>query len=353
MAVKFGSNRDAYRAGISGARSYPGSSGRGYKSSFQRGRRSGNKFRSNRKLNQTRNNYGRNTNKTFMTEAGDKLGNAIRSGGKKVKDMGIGAYAAMLRAGKELIMDPMMKASENKQIMGDLYKNKKSMDFIRDSVMTPENEAFYQKYKKLAGFASDNQERERLMGIANSARQNAQISSRINYGLGQLGYDTLGKEPFESYTTAMFGEANPRFNMKNFTAGIESTGIGKAFLAEADKAQAEESGKSMVGNAMKSFGSPRATFTTPAEMNREIKDYNNVVSSEDILPIPLPISNQPNMDDYNQIISPPFNATNTYPDLNFSYIRNKVFPGMNLEDITQEDLNNLSQQERFLLGYSG
>ena len=159
----------------------------------------------------------------------------------------------MLRAGKELIMDPMMKASENKQIMGDLYKNKKSMDFIRDSVMTPENEAFYQKYKKLAGFASDNQERERLMDIANSARQNAQISSRINYGLGQLGYDTIGKEPFESYTTAMFGEANPRFNMKNFTAGIESTGIGKAFIDEANKARAKEAGDSLVGNAMKSF----------------------------------------------------------------------------------------------------
>jgi len=46
----------------------------------------------------------------------------------------------------------------------------------------------------------------------------------------------------------------------------------------------------------------------------------------------------------------PFSAASMYPNLNLAYIRNKIFPGMNLEDITQEDLSNLSGQQRYYLG---
>ena len=36
----------------------------------------------------------------------------------------------------------------------------------------------------------------------------------------------------------------------------------------------------------------------------------------------------------------PFNAANMYPNLNLAGIRNMIFPGMNLEDITQENISN-------------
>jgi hypothetical protein len=49
----------------------------------------------------------------------------------------------------------------------------------------------------------------------------------------------------------------------------------------------------------------------------------------------------------------PFNATDIYSNLSFPFIRNKVFPGMNLEDITQEDLDNLSTEDKIYLGYTG
>ena len=60
MALKFRDRdnvRDAYRAGVSGARSYPGPEGKGYDSSFQRGRRSAKQFR-NRKFRPTKRNVG-------------------------------------------------------------------------------------------------------------------------------------------------------------------------------------------------------------------------------------------------------------------------------------------------------
>ena len=172
---------------------------------------------------------------------------------EKAKTGIMGPYATMAKAGKELFIDPIMKASENKQILGDALT-----DNLRESVMTPSDDAFYKKYMRLADLATDNQERERLIKEANTALRNAQISSRINYGLGQLGKDTLGKEGFDSYKQPMFGEAAPRFNMDNFMTGLASTPTGKAFLAEAEKAQAEESGESSspIATAMKKF-----TFT--------------------------------------------------------------------------------------------
>ena len=45
-----------------------------------------------------------------------------------------------------------------------------------------------------------------------------------------------------------------------------------------------------------------------------------------------------------------FNAASIYPNLNLAHMRNKTFPGMNLQDITQEDLNNLTKQQRYFLG---
>ena len=160
----------------------------------------------------------------------------------------MGAYGAMMKAGKEIFIDPMMKAAENKKIMGDALN-----DNVRMSMMTDKDKEFYDKYMRLADLTSDNQERERLIGEANTALRNAQISSRINYGLGQLGYDTLGKEGFDSYKQPMFDEASPRFNVDNFMSGLGSSSIGKAFLAEAQKAQSEESSGSPIGNAMKEF----------------------------------------------------------------------------------------------------
>ena len=71
------------------------------------------------------------------------------------------------------------------------------------------------------------------------------------------------------------------------------------------------------------------------------------------MPIIEGVSNQPNIDAYNEIIPPPFNAADIYGNLTLQKVRDKIFPGMNLEDITQEDLDNLSNQDKTFLGYAG
>ena len=238
--------RDAYRAGISGARQFSGTGDA--EDAFERGQRSARDFRNNRRFSPTRSTYGRNANKTFITKAADKAGDKLRDIYSGAEEGIMGAYGAMMKAGKEIFIDPMMKAAENKKIMGDALN-----DNVRMSMMTDKDKEFYDKYMRLADLTSDNQERERLIGEANTALRNAQISSRINYGLGQLGYDTLGKEGFDSYKQPMFDEASPRFNVDNFMSGLGSSSIGKAFLAEAQKAQSEESSGSPIGNAMKEF----------------------------------------------------------------------------------------------------
>ena len=238
--------RDAYRAGISGARQFSGTGDA--QDAFKRGQRSARDFRNNRRFSPTRSTYGRNTGKTFITKAADKAGDKLRDIYSGAEEGIMGAYGAMMKAGKEIFIDPMMKAAENKKIMGDALN-----DNVRMSMMTDKDKEFYDKYMRLADLTSDNQERERLIGEANTALRNAQISSRINYGLGQLGYDTLGKEGFDSYKQPMFDEASQRFNVDNFMSGLGSSSIGKAFLAEAQKAQSEESSGSPIGNAMKEF----------------------------------------------------------------------------------------------------
>lgn len=238
--------RDAYRAGISGARQFSGTGDA--QDAFKRGQRSARDFRNNRRFSPTRSTYGRNTGKTFITKAADKAGDKLRDIYSGAEEGIMGAYGAMMKAGKELFVNPIMKAAENKKIMGDALN-----DNVRMSMMTDKDKEFYDKYMRLADLTSDNQERERLIGEANTALRNAQISSRINYGLGQLGYDTLGKEGFDSYKQPMFDEASPRFNVDNFMSGLGSSSIGKAFLAEAQKAQSEESSGSPIGNAMKEF----------------------------------------------------------------------------------------------------
>ncbi len=67
--------------------------------------------------------------------------------------------------GIESLMANINRSKQNREILGDAYT-----DDVRESMMTDKDIAFYNKYAGLAELASDNQERERLMGIANTAK---------------------------------------------------------------------------------------------------------------------------------------------------------------------------------------
>ena len=244
MALKFRDRdnaRDAYRAGISGARSYPGNP-----DSFQRGRKSANRFRS--KLKKPGRTYGGYGNKTFMTKAGDRTGDIIRGIGSDLKQKGSNIKDAIFPLGQkalkgiESLMANINRSKQNREILGDAYT-----DDVRESMMTDKDLAFYNKYAGLAELASDNQERDRLMGIANTAKQNAQITNRINYALGQ--------PEFGFETTAPAGVANIDYSTLagRMQEGLQGSAIGQAFIAEANKAIDKESGKGMLGDALKNY----------------------------------------------------------------------------------------------------
>lgn len=328
--------RDAYRAGLSGARQFSGTGDA--RDAFQRGKRSARDFRNNRRFNPDRSTYGRNTGKTFITKAADKAGDKLRDIYSGAEEGIMGAYGAIMKAGKEMFIDPMMKAAENRKILGPEF-GQKSRDKLGMAMMTPEDEAFYKKYMRLADMATDNNEADRLREVAETAFRNAQISSRINYGLGQLGYDTIGKEGFDSYKQPMFGENTARFNMDNFMSGLGSSSIGRAFLAEAQKAQSEEEGGTPISNAMKEFTfGGRGTFSSDAERYPQIPggiEAQNV----SIENIPT-IENQSN------------NVASMYPNLSIPFLQNKYFPNTDYDDITLEQILELPMRSRLALGYN-
>ena len=266
------SARDAYIAGFSGAPKYKGST---KNKSFKAGQDS-------RKVFNRRSKYKDWGDRKYQTGAGKswdkKIGDFVRKGSKKAGEAIYSPMQAGIMAAKELIIDPMRKAAENRRLLGELWKDKDERYEIRGSLMTPEEIAFEKKYLELARLAPTTAKRQEYLDVAETARRNAQISSRLNYGLGQLGYDTIGKEGFASYQPDFTGGegtgfdegSSPRFNLHNFidglmgsqarkdfyygAPGIGGTQAGNEFYNAALAAQAEEPGDSLIGNAIMNYG---------------------------------------------------------------------------------------------------
>ena len=66
----------------------------------------------------------------------EKIGDFFRD----KTSQGIGAFQAGIKAGKELFLDPMMKAAENKKILGELYEDKDQREQIKRSLMNASNQ---------------------------------------------------------------------------------------------------------------------------------------------------------------------------------------------------------------------
>ena len=257
-------NRDAYRAGISGARSYPGNP-----DSFRRGQDSAKEFRRNQR-------YKKPSNKRYASNRPSKLEQGIKrfgnNAGAMAKDFGNAGktgiksiYDAAMQFGK-YIGDTQARAKQNEKILGDAYSDEAKMSLMTGFGLREGQEgyegsdqAFYNKYRKLGDMLSGKEAEEKYK-IADSAFNNAQITNRMNYGLGQLGEDTLFKEGYDSYRNSISDEISPRFNMENFMGGIDATPAGKAFMAEANKAQDKEVGDSLIGNELANYNKAESNY---------------------------------------------------------------------------------------------
>ena len=193
-----------------------------------------------------------NTMREAGGNAADMLTDLVRDPAKKginkFKDAIFPVFQAAMK-GVGSLGDNWQRSGQNREILGDVYT-----DDLRKSMMSDSDREFYEKYMRLGDMRSG-PEAQYYYDEANKALQNAQITNRINYALGQPGFG------FE--TTAPAGVANidystlvdrMRFGIDNFSTGLEGTKAGKEFLADAYEAQANESGDSMLGNALKNYG---------------------------------------------------------------------------------------------------
>tara|TARA_R100000008_G_scaffold609_1_gene548 strand:- start:746 stop:1714 length:969 start_codon:yes stop_codon:yes gene_type:complete len=245
------SARDAYIAGVSGSRSYPGPEGKGYDSPFQRGRRSRKVF-DRRSKYKDRGDKKYQGDKTFMTKAGDAVGDYIRKGGKKAGEGIMGLYDAGAKFIGSLGAN-WQRSQQNKKILEDAYS-----DEVRKSMMSDSDREFYEKYIRLGDMRSG-PEAQYYYDEANKALQNAQITNRINYALGQ---PEFGFETTAPAAQAAFNETPEQLKeridysalVENMVGGLDATKAGRAFLDDAYKAQANETGDSMIGDALKNYG---------------------------------------------------------------------------------------------------
>ena len=203
-----------------------------------------------------------------------------------VKDSGFVKNVSQM--GRDLIVDPLKKYSpgifggiqrglgsltnnwqqneENERILGDAYSDK-----VRKEMMSPTDRAFYEKYMRI-GDSKSGQEADYYYDEARKALENAQTTRRVNYALGDLGFDT----------SATAGVANVDYGSLpgNLQRGLEGTDAGEAFLRKhavpkkGDTPEITEAIKNFYGGRGETFD-PRSR--TPAYTPGDKEDITSTV----------------------------------------------------------------------------
>ena len=150
-----------------------------------------------------------------------------RDVGQMGSDIGIPGLAGAAMAGAKNIHRNQVMHGQNRDYFGGNLLHDKIPNKVRESLMTPRDESFYDKYTKLASLGGDRE--QEYLDTANQAKRNAQITGRLNFGLGQVDPEGeyLNKEGLPSYSNDLFGEGYNRFNMDKFK---EAMGMGEGIL---------------------------------------------------------------------------------------------------------------------------
>jgi hypothetical protein len=150
-----------------------------------------------------------------------------RDVGQMGSDIGIPGVAGAAMAGAKNIHRNQVMHDQNRDYFGGNLLHDKIPNKVRESLMTPRDESFYDKYMKLASLGGDRE--QEYLKTANQAKRNAQITGRLNFGLGQIDPEGeyLNKEGLPSYSQDLFGEGYNRFNMDKFK---EAMGMGEGIL---------------------------------------------------------------------------------------------------------------------------
>ena len=162
----------------------------------------------------------------------DRMGQAITGGTEKAKSYLPGSLGFAQR-GIESVLKNRKMHGENVDYFGGNLLDSKVPNRVKESLMTPRDQSFYDKYMNLASLTDDTEKKQYYIDQANTARQNMQITGRLNYGLSQI--DPQGtytnREGLPSYSQDLFGEGFNRFNLDRFK---EAMGMGEGILGGLD-----------------------------------------------------------------------------------------------------------------------
>jgi len=260
--------RDAYIAGSSGARSYPGANKQERKS-FKSGqddrsrRIERNVFKSSAKKRHPI------PEKTAATKFTDKTGDIARGAYGDFKDMIFPVFQKVMR-GVGSLGEYWQRSKQNREILEDAYTDEVRQAMVPNwniSKLDPGYEGSarsrHDKWLNMASMMDPGKERDEILARAKSTFSNAQITNRINYALGQpeYGFDTTapaavgawnaaeGRQETEAERLARSGVDYSAL-AGNMAGGLDATKEGRAFLANAYKKQAEETGEGPIGDAL-------------------------------------------------------------------------------------------------------
>ena len=162
----------------------------------------------------------------------DRVGQAFTGGAERAKEY-LPGTVGMATRGLDAVLRNRKMHGENVGYFGGNWLDSKVPNKVKESLMTPRDEDFYDKYMNLASMTDDTEKKQYYIDQANTARQNMQITGRLNYGLGQVDPEGTytNREGLPSYSQDLFGEGFNRFNLERFK---EAMGMGEGILGGLD-----------------------------------------------------------------------------------------------------------------------
>ena len=152
---------------------------------------------------------------------------------------------------------------ENEEILGNAYS-----DEVRKAMMSPSDREFYERYIKI-GDSKSGQEADYYYDEARKALENAQITKRVNYALGEepFGYDTVATEG-----VAAFGADKPVVDYGTLSgrlqSGLQGTKGGRDFIKE--HAIPKEGDTPAITRAIENFYGGQSRLALDEELNTRI-----------------------------------------------------------------------------------
>ena len=302
----------------------------------------------------------------YVRMAVDAFGRNAEEVGAASRDYGI----PVLKGGNPIALD---RGSYADQFLEPLMDDKRAYNqAVRD------DKVFYTGLEEMSG---DNYEASHPGLIAllndpsrlNKLQKDSPIRA-LNYMRSIMGDPSnIGFDQLEAMRAGNFEGLNlPGTADKGDYGGLTATQIAQKLLPQYRQAANEMYGEGFLGNtASATYGdTPEPIGLYPGKYGvvRNTAENNGIIpkirpkpeppvdSSVSMTDLPSTISaiNYQEPDLVNDDILPgepgfstpePFNAANMYPNLTFSEFRNQFFPGMALENITQEDIDNAIAME--------